>query len=195
MEVLYSMFHSKVTLRWDTCCSGVVATKCSDFIDIWIILNTLRNFVISYLLYSASHSRVAPEHVGLQKEQKYNTFACHTCNEVRLCFFFVNSQKGSWQHEKIRWDKDNQELAARVVSQSWGEMWGVGLLPGDSSSFLQLTRDDLEFNGRVYNDQCECGQVYSGRTGHLIGIADMSWRSGQFNHAWGINMQFQDTST
>jgi hypothetical protein len=25
--------------------------------------------------YSASHSRVAPENVGLQKEQKYNTFA------------------------------------------------------------------------------------------------------------------------
>jgi hypothetical protein len=35
--------------------------------------------------YSASHSRVAPENVGLQKEQKYNTFAFHTCNEVRLC--------------------------------------------------------------------------------------------------------------
>jgi hypothetical protein len=34
--------------------------------------------------YSASHSRVAPENVGLQKEQKYNIFACHTCNEVRL---------------------------------------------------------------------------------------------------------------
>jgi hypothetical protein len=34
--------------------------------------------------YSASHSRVAPENVDLQKEQKYNTFACHTCNEMRL---------------------------------------------------------------------------------------------------------------
>jgi hypothetical protein len=34
--------------------------------------------------YSASHSRVAPENVGLQKEQKCNTFASHTCNEVRL---------------------------------------------------------------------------------------------------------------
>jgi hypothetical protein len=45
-------------------------------------------------MYSASHSRVAPENVGLQKEQKCNTFACHTCNDVRLCF--VNSQKGSW---------------------------------------------------------------------------------------------------
>jgi hypothetical protein len=35
-------------------------------------------------MYNASHSLVAPENVGLQKEQKYNTFACHTCNEVRL---------------------------------------------------------------------------------------------------------------
>jgi hypothetical protein len=52
------------------------------------------------LVYSASHSQVAPENVGLQKEQKCNTFACHACNEVRLCF--VNLQKGSWQHEKIR---------------------------------------------------------------------------------------------
>jgi hypothetical protein len=34
-------------------------------------------------LYSASHSRVAPENVGLQKEQKRNVFACNTCNEVR----------------------------------------------------------------------------------------------------------------
>jgi hypothetical protein len=68
------------------------------------------------LLYSATHSRVAPENVGLQKEQKYNTLACHTCNEVRLCF--GNSQKGSWQHEKIRYDEDNQELAARIVSRS-----------------------------------------------------------------------------
>jgi hypothetical protein len=42
----------------------------------------------------------SPENVGLQKEQKHNTFACHTRNEVRLCF--GNSQKGSWQHEK-RW--------------------------------------------------------------------------------------------
>jgi hypothetical protein len=36
------------------------------------------------LKYSASHSRVAQENVGLQKEQKCNTFACHTYNEVRL---------------------------------------------------------------------------------------------------------------
>jgi hypothetical protein len=44
-------------------------------------------------IYSASHSRVAPENVGLQKEQKCNTFAV-------VCF--GNSQKGSWQHDKVR---------------------------------------------------------------------------------------------
>jgi hypothetical protein len=40
--------------------------------------------MVSNYLYNASHSRVAPENVGLQKEQKCNTFACYTCNEVRL---------------------------------------------------------------------------------------------------------------
>jgi hypothetical protein len=34
--------------------------------------------------YSAFHSRVAPENIGLQKEQMCSTFAFHTCNEVRL---------------------------------------------------------------------------------------------------------------
>jgi hypothetical protein len=41
-------------------------------------------------LYSVSHSRVAPENVGLQKEQKYNTFASHTCNEVWLCVLGIH---------------------------------------------------------------------------------------------------------
>jgi hypothetical protein len=50
-------------------------------------------------IYNASHSKVAPENVGLQKEKKYNTFACHTCNEVRLCVLGIHI---SWQHEKIR---------------------------------------------------------------------------------------------
>jgi hypothetical protein len=45
----------------------------------------LNRGVSNKCLYSASHSRVAPENVGLQKEPKCNTFACHTCNEVRLC--------------------------------------------------------------------------------------------------------------
>jgi hypothetical protein len=59
------------------------------FVDCYIIL-----YYLLFVKYSASHSQVAPENVGLQKEQKSNTFACHTCNEVQLCF--GNSQKGSW---------------------------------------------------------------------------------------------------
>jgi hypothetical protein len=47
-------------------------------------LHTSLASVVNYCKYSESHSRVAPENVGLQKEQKYNTFAFHTCNEVRL---------------------------------------------------------------------------------------------------------------
>jgi hypothetical protein len=45
------------------------------------------------MIYSASHSRVAPENVGLQKEQKYNTFACHTCNEVQLCVLGIRKKE------------------------------------------------------------------------------------------------------
>jgi hypothetical protein len=45
------------------------------------------------LHYSASHSRVAQENVGLQKEQKCNTFACHTCNEVRLCILEIRKKE------------------------------------------------------------------------------------------------------
>jgi hypothetical protein len=50
-------------------------------------INTMNlEYLINLMkIYSAFHSRVAPENVGLQKEQKYNTFACHTRNEVRLC--------------------------------------------------------------------------------------------------------------
>jgi hypothetical protein len=44
-------------------------------------------------VYSASHSRVAPENVGLQKEQKCNTFACHACNEVRLCVLGIRKKE------------------------------------------------------------------------------------------------------
>jgi hypothetical protein len=43
--------------------------------------------------YSASLSRVAPENVGLQKEQNYNTFVCHTCNEVRLCVLGIRKKE------------------------------------------------------------------------------------------------------
>jgi hypothetical protein len=45
------------------------------------------------LKYSASHTRVAPENVGLQKEQKYSTFACHTRNEVRLCVLGIRKKE------------------------------------------------------------------------------------------------------
>jgi hypothetical protein len=44
-------------------------------------------------LYSASHSRVAPENVGLQKEQKYNIFACHILNEVQLCVLRIRKKE------------------------------------------------------------------------------------------------------
>jgi hypothetical protein len=50
-------------------------------------------------LYSASHSRVAPENVGLQKERKYNIFACHTCNEV---FWEFAKRKLATEKDKIR---------------------------------------------------------------------------------------------
>jgi hypothetical protein len=42
---------------------------------------------------SASHSRVAPENVGSQKEQKCNTFASHTCNEVLLCVLGIRKKE------------------------------------------------------------------------------------------------------
>jgi hypothetical protein len=44
-------------------------------------------------IHSASHSRVAPVNVGLQKERKCNTFACHTCNEVRLCVLGIRKRE------------------------------------------------------------------------------------------------------
>jgi hypothetical protein len=47
----------------------------------------------SKFIYSASHSWVAPENVGLQKEQKCNTFVCHTCNEVRLCVLGIRKKE------------------------------------------------------------------------------------------------------
>jgi hypothetical protein len=53
----------------------------------------LSHYTAYYIKYSATHSRVAPENVGLQKEQKYNTFACHTCNEMRLCFLGIRKKE------------------------------------------------------------------------------------------------------
>jgi hypothetical protein len=53
----------------------------------------LEDTVFLHVKYSASHSQVAPENVGLQKEQKCNTFVCHTCNEVRLCVLGINKKE------------------------------------------------------------------------------------------------------
>jgi hypothetical protein len=49
-----------------------------------------------------SHLRVAPENVGLQKEQTYNTFACHTCNEVWLCVLLIRKRKLVTRKDKIK---------------------------------------------------------------------------------------------
>jgi hypothetical protein len=57
------------------------------------IQNVIFHLCSRLLFYSASHSRVAPENVGLQKKQKYNTFACHTCNEVRLCVLGIRKKE------------------------------------------------------------------------------------------------------
>jgi hypothetical protein len=62
-----------------------------------ILLYVEALLVIMHILivafYSVSHSRVAPENVGLQKEQKCNTFACHTRNEVRLCVLGIRKKE------------------------------------------------------------------------------------------------------
>jgi hypothetical protein len=69
-----------------------------------------RNYHIGKKKYSASHSRVAPENIGLRKEQKYNIFVCHTCNEVRLCVLGIcKKEVGNTK----RYDKDNQELVSQ----------------------------------------------------------------------------------
>jgi hypothetical protein len=46
-----------------------------------------------FIANSASHSRVAPGNVGLQKEHKSNTFVYHTYNEVRLCALGIRKKE------------------------------------------------------------------------------------------------------
>jgi hypothetical protein len=53
-------------------------------------------------LYSESHTLVAPENVGLRKKQKYNTFACHTCNEVGCVFCEFAKRKLATRKDKIK---------------------------------------------------------------------------------------------
>jgi hypothetical protein len=46
----------------------------------------------------------SPGKVGLQKQQKYeyNTFACHACNEVRLCVLEFAKRKLATRKYKIK---------------------------------------------------------------------------------------------
>jgi hypothetical protein len=57
--------------------------------------------ILTLCLYSASHSEVALENIGLQKEQKYNTFACHTCNEMQLCVLGIHIRKLAARKEMV----------------------------------------------------------------------------------------------
>jgi hypothetical protein len=63
------------------------------FVSFHIRMCHTKSCFVNERSYRASHSRVAPENVGLQKEQKYNTFACHTCNEVRLCVLGIRKKE------------------------------------------------------------------------------------------------------
>jgi hypothetical protein len=54
------------------------------------------------LLFSASHSRVAPENVGLEKEQKCNTFAFIPVVKCGCVFWEFAKRKLATQKEKIR---------------------------------------------------------------------------------------------
>jgi hypothetical protein len=87
-----------------------------------------RHFWVSTLwLYSASHSRVAPENVGLQKERKYNTFACHTSNEVRLCVLGIRKKEvGNMK----RLDKIS------FFTKSWMHRFDDGFRPSNWSTNL-----------------------------------------------------------
>jgi hypothetical protein len=62
-------------------------------IRVELCINCILATSVIFSLYSASHSRAAPENIGLQKEQKCNTFACHTCNDVRLCVLGIRKKE------------------------------------------------------------------------------------------------------
>jgi hypothetical protein len=70
-------------------------------------------------LYSASHSRVAPENVGLQKEQKYNIFACHTCMKCGCVFWEFGKRKLATRKDKIiKMKREATQPACRSRCQS-----------------------------------------------------------------------------
>jgi hypothetical protein len=71
------------------------------------IVTTMKTLNVEYrklpqLKYSASHSRVAPENVGLQKEQNYNTFAFIPVMKCSRVFWEFSKRKLATREVKIR---------------------------------------------------------------------------------------------
>jgi hypothetical protein len=58
--------------------------------------------LLHFLLYSASHSRVAPENVGLQDVQKYNTFAFIPVMKCGCVFWEFAKTKLATRKDKTR---------------------------------------------------------------------------------------------
>jgi hypothetical protein len=80
--------HKELIRRWKTKNKYDISIECS-----FLRSECRMPKILLHRLYSASHSRVAPKNVGLQKEQKYNTFACRSCNEVRLCVLGIRKKE------------------------------------------------------------------------------------------------------
>jgi hypothetical protein len=68
----------------------------------WWAINDLCIMINSDLLYSASHSQVAPEIVGLQKEQKCNTFAFISVMKCGCVFWEFAKRKLATRKDKIK---------------------------------------------------------------------------------------------
>jgi hypothetical protein len=102
----------------------LVATSCMHNIRIQ------RTFI-----YSAAHSRVAPENVGLQKEQKYNTlaywftFACHTCMKCgchRRCWRWPPwASIHNWTQQRMflkvaaTWKQASTSHLSSLLTETW----------------------------------------------------------------------------
>jgi hypothetical protein len=78
-------FYCKLAVSMHKCMCQLPLTKEGSNISYsfleWVLLIIKYHDFINPLRYkySASHSKVAPKNVALQKEQKCNAFACHTC--------------------------------------------------------------------------------------------------------------------
>jgi hypothetical protein len=63
------------------------------------VVVSAEDFILSYdcnkdyILVQCVPLALAPENVGLQKEQKCNTFASHTCDEVWLCVLGIRKKE------------------------------------------------------------------------------------------------------